>query len=211
MALKVDASSNILFVGDSITDAHRAKDPEKLGRGYVRIIRDFLLARDPANAPRVINRGISGNQVSDLQRRWDRDVLQMRPDVVSISVGLNDVWHNPEFPLGPNGIEAFTAGYQDLVARTRKALPGAAIVLCEPTVLWVRNRLDTNAKLIHCIEAIHSIARQFEVTCVVALHEAFERACRAHPEIRWTLEGVHPTDNGHMLIARTWLAATGLL
>src|ERR1700712_5153447 len=94
MPLDLQPGQTYLFIGDSITDVGRRDEPEGLGNGYVRLIRDYLYAKDPVKAPRVINTGISGNRVTHLQKRWKEDVLDHAPDVVSIKIGINDVWHN---------------------------------------------------------------------------------------------------------------------
>src|SRR5690348_8852462 len=93
MALSISRQTKLLFIGDSITDCGRATDKDQLGSGYVRRVRDWLLAEDPVNCPAVINTGISGNRIVHLAKRWQRDVLDHKPDVVSIMIGINDVWH----------------------------------------------------------------------------------------------------------------------
>ena len=90
MALQLTRETKLLFIGDSITDCGRRTDPETLGDGFVRIIRDHLAATDPASAPQIINTGISGNRIPHLAKRWDADVLAHAPDVVSIMVGINE-------------------------------------------------------------------------------------------------------------------------
>jgi acyl-CoA thioesterase I len=211
MAITFTASSKVLFIGDSITDCGRRTDAEHVGSGYVRLVRDYLAARDPAGAPIVINRGISGNKMPDLQKRWQRDVIDESPDVLSVFVGINDVWHG----LPPRGqgcdIDDYVAGYRDILAQTRAALPRCELVLCEPSVLWLSEHPGANRRLRPYVDAVHSIGKEFGAGCVVRLHEAFTRAGSIRPNIAWTTDGVHPTSTGHMLIARTCLAATGWL
>jgi lysophospholipase L1-like esterase len=199
--------TKLLFIGDSITDCGRREDNEALGNGYVRLVRDSLLAASPATAPTVINRGISGNKITDLQKRWQRDVLDLSPDVLSIYIGINDVWHGL-FP-GREGtsIECFTEGYRDILTRTRSALPNCKLILCEPTVIWPPVHQQGNEKLAPYVRAVHEMATEFRADRVVPLHSAFNEAGAARPAIAWTTDGVHPTGTGHMLIARTWLAA----
>ena len=93
MALTLSREARWVFIGDSITDCGRRECPELIGNGYVRVIRDWLRAARPATAPEVINAGISGNKIGDLQGRWDEDVLALQPELVSIKIGINDVWH----------------------------------------------------------------------------------------------------------------------
>ncbi len=78
-----------LFVGDSITDSGRNQDPEGLGYGYVRMIKEEIIKEFHVE---IINKGVSGNRIKDLESRWKRDVLAVEPDLISISISINDVW-----------------------------------------------------------------------------------------------------------------------
>jgi acyl-CoA thioesterase-1 len=204
------ATTRLLFIGDSITEVGWQDDPEQLGYGYVRLIRDQLAARDPASAPVVVNRGISAHQIPHLQARWQRDVLDLAPDIVSIYIGINDVYHG----LMPGGagcdMAGFVAGYRDIVGRTRQALPNATIVLCEPSVLWIDEHPTANARLKPYVQLVGHLAREIGAT-LVGLHDGFERARAARPDIPWTTDGIHPSGAGHMLVAHLWLRAMDLL
>ena len=128
----------ILFFGDSITDAGRARDRDGhiagLGYGYVNQCAAALAFEDPAKY-QIVNRGISGHRVVDLYARVKADVWLEQPDVLSILIGVNDVWHD----LGekPNGVEVdrFEKVYRMLIEDTKKALPNTKIILCEPFFL----------------------------------------------------------------------------
>lgn len=211
MALALSPKARWVFIGDSITDCGRRPCPESMGSGYVRLIRDYLLARDPASAPAVINVGISGNKITDLQGRWENDVLAHEPDLVSIKIGINDVWHGiPDRSKGI-GADDFRAGYAAILERLRAACPKATLVLCEPSVIWPPAPEEGNALLQPYLAAVRDLAQQFQAAALVPLHGVFESARTARPEIPWAPDGVHPSSAGHMLIARTWLAALGLL
>lgn len=211
MAISFVRSNTLLFIGDSITDCGRRTDSQMLGQGYVRIVRDWLLARDPANCPFIVNTGISGNKIPDLQKRWDRDVIAHKPDVVSIMIGINDVWHG--LVPGREGcpIDRFTDGYHDVLTRLKVALPDSRLVLCEPSVIDPPQDPRANDLLQPYVRVVHDLAREFAAECVVPTHQAFVQARLARPDVAWTTDGVHPTPVGHMLIARTWLMAVGLL
>ena len=202
--------TRLLFIGDSITDCDRRKDPEQLGAGFVRLIRDHLAVTRPAETPIVINRGISGNKIPDLQKRWQRDVIDERADVLSIFIGINDVWHSFAPDRVGCEIDQYTAGYRDILSRTRDALPACTLILCEPSVIWPPVHERGNELLQPYVRAVHALAEEHSAACVVPLHGAFNAARDARPDIAWTTDGVHPTSSGHMLIARTWLKATGL-
>lgn len=211
MPLSIQRETRLLFIGDSITDCGRRTDDEKVGHGYVRIIRDWLLARDPANAPIVINMGISGNKIPDLQKRWERDVLDEKPDIVSIKIGINDVWHGLYPDRKGCTIEEYVAGYRDVLTRLKQSRPDCAVVLCEPSVIDPPQDGRANELLQPYVHATHDLAREFDAKCVVPLHAAFVHARTSRPREKWTTDGVHPTPLGHTLIARTWLQAAGLM
>ncbi len=212
MPLRLTRDSRLLFIGASITDCDRRADaPEHLGTGYVRIVRDWLLARDPAGAPHVINRGIGGNTVADLARRWEADVIDERPDAVSIMIGVNDVWrqldgHGPGVPL-----EAHVSTFRGLLERTLAALPACQLVVAEPTVIGPPAAgSEGNRMLAPYVAAQGALAREFGAVHVPT-HAAFLAAQAARPDLIWAPDGVHPPAFGHALLAREWLAATGLL
>jgi len=212
MALPLSREARWVFIGDSITDCGRRDCPDALGKGYVRLVRDLLHAAYPAFAPEVINKGISGNKITDLQSRWDEDVLALKPDLVSIKIGINDVWHGlGEDPSRGTTIENFRAGLDDVLRRLKEGFPQATIVLCEPSVIWPPAPAQGNECLQPYIVAVREAAREFQAKCVVPLHGAFVRSREVRPDIDWASDGVHPSSSGHMLIARTWLAMLGLL
>lgn len=211
MPFRFTPTTRLLFIGDSITDCGRLTDPEKIGNGYVRLIRDWLAARDPATAPRVINVGTSGHKVIDLAARWERDVIAADPDVLSIKIGINDVWHGLAGGSGGVPIEQYVAVYQDLLRRTRQLLPNCRLVLCEPSVIDPPQPPEGQAQLQPYVRAVNELARQFQADALVPLHGAFVEAKKKRPDLDWTPDGVHPSSSGHMLIAHAWLKATGLI
>ena len=208
--LVIRSNTRLVFIGDSITDCGRAKSADRLGDGYVRLIHDYLCARDPANSPRVFNEGISGNKVTDLAARWQRDVLDNTPDVLSIKIGINDVWHGLGGGEGVP-IDKFISTYRAILQRLKDDRPACRIILCEPTVIWLAHEPSANQILEPYVQAVRDLAAEFKADAVVPLHGAFLTARKARPDIDWAPDGIHPSSTGHMLIARTWLAATGLL
>jgi lysophospholipase L1-like esterase len=133
------------------------------------------------------------------------------PSVLSIFIGINDVWHGLAFDRVGCDIDRYVTGYRDILDRTRAELPECKLVLCEPSVISPPAHDEGNAKLQPYVRAVHELAASFGVSCVLPLHRAFIDAQTSRPDVRWTSDGVHPTSTGHMLIARTWLEATGLL
>ncbi len=212
MAISIDRNTRLLFIGDSITDCGRRECKEQIGSGYPRIVRDYLRAKDPENAPEVINTGISGNKVTDLANRWQRDVLDLKPSVLSIKIGINDVWHGLRKD-NPSGvpIDQYIKTYRSILDQVRKTLPECAIVLCEPSVISPPAPAGGNEALKPYVRAVHMLGEEFRASAVVELHDPFLEAMRLRPDIEWAPDGVHPSSSGHMLIARQWLMATGLL
>ncbi len=210
MALSIDGATRLLFIGDSITEWQRDFDPEGLGFGYVRVIHDFLAARAPAAKPTVINRGIRSDRIPDLQARWQRDVLDLAPDIVSVFVGVNDLSYRLLLDDGGD-LESFETGYREIVDRTRRALPKATLVLCEPAMLRLPDRPGANQELARYADAVRRVAAACGPTRVVGLHGVFAQAGVLRPDVAWMLDEVHPSSAGHALIADAWLRATGLI
>jgi acyl-CoA thioesterase I len=212
MAIDLHSGQKLLFIGDSITDCGRRDDAQGLGYGYVRLIHDYLAAKNPAMILSVINTGISGNKVTDLAARWKQDVIDHQPDLVSINIGINDVWHG----LDPNcdggvPIEQFVEIYHVILRQLQGAVAGVKIVLCQPSVIEPPAQVAGNAALQPYVRAIGELKREFAVAAMVPLHGVFVSAKKLRPDISWTPDGVHPGSAGHMVIARTWLVQTGLL
>ena len=198
----------ILFQGDSITDASRTKDDTNLGRGYAALVTAALGYECPGEYE-FINRGINGNRVTDLYARIKRDIINLRPDVMSILIGVNDVWHEYDFG-GGNGVDAekYYRIYSMLIEEVKEALPDTKIMIMEPFVLkgsatnpnWdvfyteVRKRADR----------AREIARKYGLA-FVSLQAQFEEATKKAPDDHWLKDGVHPTLAGHELIKGEWL------
>lgn len=211
MALLLGRETRLLFIGDSITDCGRREDPESIGGGYVRLVRDWLAARDPSAAPIVINRGIGGNKVTDLKKRWERDVIDEAPDVVSVMIGINDVWHGLVSDREGVDIETFIATYREILMELRARRPACRLVLCEPTIISPPAPREGNERLVPYVGAVNQLAQDFLADAVVPLHDRFRAAERNRADIAWTTDGVHPTSSGHALIARAWLETLNLL
>ncbi|MCK6206120.1 SGNH/GDSL hydrolase family protein [Bacillus infantis] len=203
-------SKKLLFIGDSITDHGRREDPEQIGFGYVRNLRDYYLTSFPEKEFEFINRGVSGNRVTDLADRWKADVIDIQPDVVSISIGINDVWRQLDSP----GIVQIDPGrfkevYQDLLTQVREETE-AEIVLMEPTVIEEDVHSEGNRLLTPYVEAVHELAEQFNAV-VVPEHKAFIRYLESGGKLKLTTDAVHMTSAGDMLMARTWVQGAGSL
>jgi len=198
MPLTLNPGQTLLFTGDSVTDCGRRDDPEGLGSGYVRDI----VASGALEGAAVINTGVGGNRVIDLEKRWQQDVLGHRPDVVSMLIGVNDVWRRYD-SNDPTTLEQFAAGYRSLLSQAADA--GIRLVLLEPFVLPVTEeqiswREDLNPK----IEAVHELAAEFDAILVPTDRELTALAADVGPSTL-AVDGVHPTEQGHREIADLWL------
>lgn len=211
MALEFSATTKLLFIGDDITDSGHRDDPERIGHGYVRLIRDYFRARISACAPSVINRGISGDKVTDLADRWQRDVLNLAPDILSIQIGANDVAKNLAGRNEDTTLDRYTRVYDNLLAQVMTLLPDCRLVLCEPTPIWPPQPIEANEQLQLYLASIRELALKHNAACLVPLHDAFEEAKSARAEVDWLPDGMHPSSSGHMLIALTWLDAASVL
>ncbi len=205
----------VLFQGDSITDARRDReapdgDSSRFGYGYVALVAGKLLARNIGKEFNCINRGISGNRVVDLYARWKIDALNLKPDLLSILVGVNDTWH--EFSR-QNGVEVerYEKIYRMLLEWTKAELPEVRLVLCEPFCLlseivtpeWI-------AEVKQRGEIVKKLAAEFDATFVPLQQQLEDAAAKAGDNLKILRDGVHPTLLGAQIIADQWLKIVDL-
>jgi acyl-CoA thioesterase-1 len=204
-------NDTLLFQGDSITDCGRDyTDPASLGRGYASISSAFLQALHPHLNLTCLNRGISGHRTRDLLDRWDEDCLQLKPDVLSLLIGINNVWRRYD-SNDPTANDIFATEYRELLNRTRAALPDVRLVLIEPFVLPIpEDRRQWREDLDPKISLIRDLARDFEAR-YIPLDGLFAAAASTREAAYWADDGVHPTVAGHGLIAHHWLRTVGAL
>lgn len=193
----------ILFFGDSITDAGRRDDPDQLGDGYVRVIADRLGETRPD--VRIVNRGIGGNRTGDLIARLDVDCIDERPDVVTILIGINDVWRRYDDDDATSA-EQFEANLRTILT-TIGERTDASVVILEPFLLPVTDKLRFREDLDPKIEIERRLADEFGATFVPLDAALAARAQRSSAEAI-AGDGIHPTPDGHRILAETWLAAT---
>lgn len=200
----------VLFQGDSITDWGRNyEDPSSLGVGYALMLAGRLGHLYPDLNLKFINRGISGNRAVDLQERWDKDCLELKPTWVSIYIGINDTWRRYDSGQETSAAD-FEAAYRDLIERTRKTLD-AKLILLEPFVLPVpEDRKGWREDLDPKIQIVRELAREYDAL-LVPLDGLFNAASAKADSAYWAPDGVHPSPAGHALITDAWLRTVGVL
>lgn len=201
----IQRDSVVLFQGDSITDAGRSRvDGDDLGFGYPALTAAWFTALHPGRAVRFINRGISGNRASDLHARWKADCLDLKPDWVSILIGINDTWRR--YDSGdPTRVETYRDHYRAILEQTART--GARLVILEPFLLPVpEDRKAWREDLDPKIGAARELAREFRAI-FVPLDGQFAAAAAQREPAFWLPDGVHPSLAGHALIAQAWLRA----
>ncbi len=190
----------ILFQGDSITDCGRSReDPKYLGDGYVSMITTMLSDKYTHHNFKFLNRGVSGDKIRDLGIRWKSDCIDLKPDLISILIGINDTLITSE--------KEFEEEYCMLLKRVINEL-NPKIILCEPFLISKNSNVyrdDLNPK----IEIVHKPAKAFEAV-LIPLDKIFQDSCSFQPPEHWSSDGVHPTPEGHSLIAKSWIENVGL-
>lgn len=192
----------VLFQGDSITDASRKhKIYESLGEGYAMMTAAWISALYPEIGAKFINRGEGGNRIRDLKNRWKKDCLDLKPDLVSILVGINDVM---PYWSAPTSLESFEADYRDILEQTRR-LGEIQFVLMEPFLLPSNaNYAEADRILAPMIEVVKDLSKEFK-TFLIPLNDIFASAFNENNQYHWSVDGVHPTLAGHALIAQSWI------
>lgn len=206
----------ILFTGDSITDGNRYKKKSQewdlnhqMGHSYAYIINGILGSQYPECNFSFKNRGISGNRIVDLYGRINTDLIDLKPDVLSILVGVNDG------PIEINGFrptptDKFEKIYRLLLDEVISELPDCKIILIEPFICKAGKLIDEYDMWRSCVteyaSVIKKLSEEFNTT-FLPLQDKFDERCKnGNPEY-WSWDGIHPTENGHGLIATEWIKA----
>lgn len=214
---RLAAGETVLFQGDSITDAGRDRRAEGqpnhargLGTGYPMRIGGDLLRDHAGLGLKIYNRGISGNKVPDLAKRWQKDCLDLKPNLLSILIGVNDIWHKLAGRFDGT-VKDYERDLAALLEQTRQALPATTFVVCEPFVLrcgaindqWFPEFDERRA----AAKRVATDAGAIWVPFQTMFDEAV--AAGTQPSY-WAGDGVHPSMAGHALMAQTWRKIVGV-
>jgi lysophospholipase L1-like esterase len=207
-----------LFQGDSITDGNWGQVGSNtrnltdgnhiLGHGYVFAIASRIGADFPNAGFTFHNRGISGNKISDLENRWETDTINLKPDVLSILIGVNDASAVLNNSPDACDVETYEKKYRSLLLQTREANPDIMLVLAPPFIYpvgaqvkqWDFMNRETSVRA----EVVRKLAEEFDAV-LVDYPDMFARASKIAPVKHWVWDGCHPSAYGHELMAREWI------
>ena len=209
-----EKGQTLLLIGDSISDAERARPVGEglfnaWGRSYVADVGALLGCMYPELGLRVINMGISGNQVRDLEARWETDVMEHHPDWVSVLIGINDVWRQFDCPYMPEthfGLKEYEETYERLIQRTLPTVKG--MILMTPYFMEPNKADPMRARMDEYGAVVKKLADQNNLVFVDLQKGWDELFQHMHPcNIAW--DRIHPNQTGHMYIAKQFLRAVG--
>lgn len=210
--MKIQPHSRLVMIGDSITAAGRigTGQPafgEDLGQGYVALVDSLLATSYPEHGIRIANAGISGNTVRDLQGRWQRDVVQLKPDWLSIMIGINDVWRHfdsPDHPEWHVDLPSFADCLEELISASRPRLKG--LVLMTPYLIEPDRADPMRAMMDQYGAVVLSLAERYQAV-PVKLQAEFDILLAGRTAATLADDRIHPNLSGHLAIARAFLKA----
>lgn len=216
-----DTTKRILFIGDSITDGNwgggngpsskrnRWDQNHLFGSGYMYLCAAHFMGSFPERHYLFYNRGISGNTLEALEQRWKEDVLEIKPDVLSILIGTNDIAYYLRNTEKPFDFEGWGKRYRSLLDQSLAQNPSLKIVLCAPFVAKVGEKVsDQQARLVRqCATVVEKIAWEYKVTYLPynTLFDTIIQKNKDIPASYWVWDGIHPTAAGHKLMADLWI------
>lgn len=210
--LNIQPKDTLLFIGDSITDCGRRDFFQaNLGQGYVNMIAGDLYRKFFHYHLNIINRGVSGNTMADLVERWQSDCLDYQPNIVTIQIGINDIWHRHSAGthLTPDGLAQFIDHYRYLIQSIKAQNAATHIILVEPFLL---PEPESNQAMLTDLLAMNQAISQLaenEAVLLVKTHTIMNRLAKG---LGCTTvsgqDGVHPTSFGHAHLAERWFVTT---
>lgn len=212
MHKRIDFQSGqkLLFIGDSITDCERRElSYAPLGWGYVYFAGNFLLAARPNLNLTVENRGVSGDTTDDLIGRWNTDCIALKPDIVSVMIGINDLWRKygesvemQQMHVGP---EMYESNYRQILTQLVEKC-GSQLILMEPYLFCDDPGNSMLRELDAYIRIVHALANEFGAL-LVPVHTNYMKVKDRRPAQQWAEDMVHPHPWAHAWIAKQWIDA----
>lgn len=209
--IQLKSKANIVFTGDSITDCERLETPyQPFGFGYVHFAANMLLAKYPELELNIVNTGIGGNTTTDLLGRWQRDVIDHRPDILSVLIGINDLWrqHKEDMQLAVYP-DQFEANYRAILSEAREKCD-PQIVLMEPFMFCCDVENAMLRGLGEYIEIVDKLAAEFDAVLIEPQTMLKPMLTGPVPAEKWADDMVHPFIWVHAWLAQIWLKGTGL-
>ncbi len=207
--LLFQSGDKVLFIGDSITDCGRRGEHAPLGSGYVRKVTELITAKYPARQIEYVNKGIGGDIVEGLEKRWDADVIAERPNWLSVKIGINNASRQLNAGISnADYLPEWEACYRRILTRAREELQPKFFLF---EIFYIEEDVETPRPLAVDAynEIIHQLAGDFDAR-LIRTNEAFDLAVAARPGALWTTrDGVHPNPEGHTLIALEFLKQVG--
>ena len=204
-SLKIKKGSTFLFIGDSITDCNRRDTFAPLGNGYPKIFNDILLGIAPEKRIKVINRGVVGHTTIHLKQKWSDDVIHLKPDYLSILIGINDLnrtitkeewWQE----LNPEGT---LKNYRFILNETKKKL-NCKIIMLEPFLTVGKIQDSWRKKIIELLpeyrKVVSHVAKEFNIE-LIKLHDIFNNIAKYSSPETIVPDTIHPNETGHRIIA----------
>jgi len=203
--LLFQSGNKVLFIGDSITDCGRRGDHAPYGHGYVRKITELITAKYPGRDITYVNKGIGGDVVEGLENRWDIDVIDEKPDWLSVKIGINNAGRQHGQGISNEDyLPSWEECYRRILTRVKNELE-IPVFLFE--IFYIEEDVENPRPL--AVDAynasIHKLADEFD-TRLIQTNDAFDNAVAARPGTLWTTrDGVHPNAEGHTLMALEFL------
>lgn len=207
-------AQKLLFIGDSITDCGRNQPfgegrGGSLGNGYVALIEGLIQSTYPELALRIVNKGISGNTVRDLNNRWQEDVISQNPDWLVIKIGINDVWRQFDTPFIPDRHvyeEEYQATLRKLIEETKPQLKG--LILMSPFYIELSREDSMRSKMDTYGAIVRKLAKEYDAL-FIDTQAAFDKVLEHLYPATLAWDRVHPSYAGHMVLAKAFLKLVG--
>jgi lysophospholipase L1-like esterase len=202
--MRFGPGQRIVFIGDSITDAERLRDHPPYGNGYMSLVRALVTARHPELGLTWFNRGVSGDTVRDLDRRWAEDAIGLQPDWLSVMIGINDIWRAFE---GRDAEAVAIDEYEETLRRLVKRAvdeTGCRLILADPYFIDADQEQPQLAETRRYALVVARLAAEFEALHVPS-QRAFDRVLTTTGSQDWAHDRIHPNLPGHAVLAQAYL------